>query len=615
MLEKINSPKDLKKLSLGELNDLRREIRYFLLKCVSETGGHLAPSLGVVELTMALHYVFDSPKDKIVWDVGHQAYVHKLLTGRKKGFKTLRQYKGMSGFPKTKESPHDAFNVGHASTSISAALGMAKARDFKGEKNKVVAIIGDGSLGGGMALEGLNNAGSLGSDLIVILNDNRMSISPNVGAISRYLRRITMKPVFIKVKQKGLSFFDYLFGSKAAKRIVKLERTIRSLRGQGAFFKELGYNYFGPIDGHNLDTLISALMNIKQLGGPILLHVVTKKGKGYYHAEKNAPKFHGIGPFNIANGEKNKKSDILTYTQAFSNTMIKIAKRNPRVVAITAAMPAGTGLDKFAKEFPRRFFDVGICEQHAVTFSAGLAIKGMKPVCTIYSTFLQRSYDQIVHDVCMQNLPVVFAMDRGGLVGYDGETHHGAFDLSYLRHIPNMVVMAPKDENELQHMLFTAVNHKGPIALRYPRGTGIGVKLDQQLKNIPIGECEILTPYKDVVIVTVGPLVYEALEAQKKLMSQGIKAMVINARFIKPVSREIIKLIGKIGKAVIIEENAVQGGFGSAILEELAKQKIKAKVELIGIPDSFIEHGSQKILRKICGLTKENIVEKVKQLL
>lgn len=613
-LKMVNSPKDLRLLTKKQLKLLSSELREKIISTVAKTGGHLAPSLGVVELTIALHYIFDSPKDKIIWDVGHQSYVHKLLTGRKDRFKTLRQYKGISGFPKKEESIYDNFNTGHSSTSISAALGMAKARDLKKENCRIIAVVGDGALTGGISFEGLNQAGALRSDLLVVLNDNKMSISKNVGALSSYLSRMITSPKYSDVRKKVESSLKTWIGDKAARTAVSLEDTLRALSNPGMLFKEMGFKYFGPIDGHDLDKLIEALNNIKQIKGPKLLHILTKKGKGYAYAENDKTKFHGISSFNRENGKKIVNEER-TYTNVFSDTIVKLAKGNKKIIAITAAMKTGVGLDRFAKEFPERFFDVGIAEQHAVTFSAGLATAGYKPVCAIYSTFLQRAYDQIVHDVCLQNLPVVFSIDRGGLVGEDGATHHGVFDLSYLRHIPNIIVMAPKDGNELKHMLKTAVEHKGPIAVRYPRGPNFGVELDGKLKSMEIGKAEIIKKGNKAVIFAIGSMVKEAVNAYDELEKQGIHVTVVNARFVKPLDEKlIITLARKIKNVITIEENSVQGGFGSAVLELLEKNNIKANVKRIGIPDKFIEHGSMEILRKNCGLTAENLVKTVKEI-
>ena len=602
MLEKIDSPEDLKQLTIEELPKLADEIREFMIKSISKTGGHLAPNLGAVEITLALHYVLNSPKDRIVWDVGHQSYIHKILTGRKDRFHTLRQYKGISGFPKIEESEHDAFGVGHASTSLSAALGIAKARDINKQDFEVAAVIGDGALTGGVALEGLNQIGYLQPNMILILNDNKMSISLNVGALSNYTHRISKTQTYQRVKADIKTLMQN--GNKPV--VERLKKNLKEIGSPGLLFEKLGINYIGPVDGHNVKDMINAIKEAKLIKGPTLIHAITVKGKGYEHAENNATRFHGLGQFNIDNGENIKCANNITYTEAFGNTLVKLAEDNKKIIGITAAMPDGTGIIKFAQRFPDRFFDVGIAEQHAVTFAAGLALHGLKPVTAIYSTFLQRAYDQIIHDVCLQNLDVTFVLDRAGVVGDDGPTHHGTFDLSFLRHIPNMIIMSPKDENELQHMLKTAIEHKGPAALRYPRGCGLGVKLEEP-KLLEIGKCEILKEGKDITLVAIGNMVEPAVEAGKQL-----DATVINARFAKPIDPEIINQIKKTGKAIIIEENTIKGGFGSAILEMLNEENIKADVKILGIPDKFIEHGSQAKLRELCGLTKENILKQAK---
>ncbi|MBW2984712.1 1-deoxy-D-xylulose-5-phosphate synthase [Candidatus Woesearchaeota archaeon] len=616
-IDLVSGPKDLRLLNKHQLNMLSKEIRDIIVNTVSKTGGHLASSLGAVELTIALHYVFNSPNDKIIWDVGHQAYAHKLLTGRKDRFSTLRQHKGIAGFPKSKESPHDAFDTGHSSTSISAALGIAAARDLKQETNKVISIIGDGALTGGMSFEALNHAGALKKDIIVILNDNEMSISKNVGALSSYLSKLVTRPKYAETRKKIENILRKLPGiGKKASKALGIEETIRALAtAPGLIFRELGFNYFGPVDGHSLEDLIKALKNIKQLKGPILLHILTRKGKGYSYAEADRTRFHGIAPFNIENGEGRAQSQV-TYTKAFSSCLTKLAKENNKIIAITAAMKSGTGLEQFAETFPERFFDVGIAEQHAVTFAAGLAKNGYKPVCAIYSTFLQRAYDQIVHDVCLQNLPVIFAVDRAGLVGEDGPTHHGSFDLSYLRHIPNMTVMAPKDENELGHMLRTALDIDGPVAIRYPRGAGLGVAVENPYHPIEFGKAEVIQEGKDLAILAVGSCVDAASKAAEKLDKKKISAAVINARFVKPLDQKLIlSLAKKHGNLITVEENALEGGFGSAVLELLEKHKIDAKVSRIGIPDEFIEHGSMPVLRKEIGLTEDNIINEAKSML
>ncbi len=612
-LDMIDSPRDLKILNSQQLKILAQEIRNKIITTVAKTGGHLAPSLGAVELAIALHYVFNCPQDKIIWDVGHQSYAHKLLTGRSKKFHTLRQYKGISGFPKIKESEYDAFGTGHSSTSISAALGIAKARDMKKQDFKVIAVVGDGALTGGLAFEGLNQAGHLKSDLIIVLNDNKMSISPNVGALSTYLGKMVTHPKYKKTRKKVENFLKR-WSKKAAERALALEDTIRAMSGPGLLFKEMGFKYFGPVNGHDTESLVRLFNNIKDINGPIIIHLITRKGKGYAYAEEEVTKFHGISQFNIENGEKITSSAHITYTDAFSNALIKLAKDNPKIIGITAAMAPGTGMDKFAREFPNRFFDVGIAEQHAVTFAAGLSSQGFKPVVAIYSTFLQRAYDQIIHDVCLQNLPVIFAIDRAGIVGEDGPTHHGPFDLSYLRNIPNINIMAPKDENELGHMLKTAIDLNAPVAIRYPRGSGIGIGVENPLETMQI-KSEILREGKDILILAVGPLVYQALEAAKELEKNKLSVCVVNIRFVKPLDEKTLtNLAKKIKKIITIEENTLEGGFGSAILELLEKNSIIAKVKRIAIPDKFIEHGPQEQLRKDIGLTKENLIKAIKNI-
>lgn len=614
-LDTINSPADLKKIPVDALPLLSQEIRERLLEVVSQTGGHLASNLGIVELTIALHYIFDAPDDRIVWDVGHQAYVHKILTGRRGVFHTLRQHGGISGFPRPDESPYDTFNVGHSGTSLSAALGMVEARDKRDRRDKVIVVIGDGSMTAGMVFEGLNHAGDLKKDIIVILNDNEMSISRNVGAISSYLSKIITGEFYTKVKKETEQFIKYIprIGEPMLKVAKKAEESVKGLVGPGTLFEELGFKYIGPIDGHRFDHLFPTLENIKKLSGPVLVHVVTKKGKDYAPAERDPASFHGVSPFEIKTGLPLKKSSVPTYTKVFSQTLIRLAERNNRILAISAAMPEGTGLSSFAERFPDRFYDVGIAEQHGVTFAAGLASGGFHPVVAIYSTFLQRAYDQIVHDVCLQNLPVTFAIDRAGLVGEDGPTHHGTFDISYLRHIPNMVLMAPKDEDELQHMLYTSVNHPGPSAIRYPRGTGVGVEIRSQARLLEIGKGEILLDGDDVAIITIGSMVYPSIEAASLLKKSGIDAAVINARFVKPLDEEmLLNIAGKYGNIITVEDGALVGGFGSAVLELLECQGVSGvRVKRIGIPDRFIEHGSIRELHRIYGLDAAGIAGQI----
>ncbi|OEU50449.1 MAG: 1-deoxy-D-xylulose-5-phosphate synthase, partial [Desulfobulbaceae bacterium S5133MH15] len=543
LLDNIDSPKDIRNLSLAELEILAGEIRDTIVQTVSRTGGHLAPSLGVVELTLALHAIFDTPNDKLIWDVGHQAYAHKIITGRKEQFATLRQYKGLSGFPKFKESEYDAFETGHSSTSISAALGITLAKHLKDDENRAIAVIGDGSMTAGMAFEGLNQAGHLEKNLIVILNDNEMSISPNVGAVSSFLSRKLSGKTMRRVKDH---LVEKLHVSDVGENILnilrKSEESFKSFFTPGMLYEAFNFDYIGPIDGHNLEDLLETFETVRDNAqGPVLIHVLTKKGKGYEPAEQNPDIFHGLGPFDIVSGKPHKiKGAPPSYTEIFGNTMTELAEKDDKIIAISAAMVSGTGLKKFAEEFPDRLFDVGISEQHAVTFAAGLASEGMRPVVAVYSTFFQRAFDQIIHDICLPNLPVTLAIDRGGVVGDDGPSHHGVFDLSYLRFIPNIIVMSPKDEEELQHMLFTAIHHNGPAAVRYPRGSGCGVALANQFKKLEIGRGELMLEGEDVLLLPIGNRVYPALEAAGGLKKVGINAAVINPRFIKPLDAELI---------------------------------------------------------------------------
>ena len=611
LLENINSPSDLKKLKPEQLPLLAEEIRQFLLETVSSTGGHLGSNLGTVELTIALHYCFDSPFDKIIWDVGHQAYTHKILTGRRDLFHTQRQYKGISGFPKRSESEHDAFGVGHSSTSISAGLGMAAAADLSGAKNHAIAVIGDGSLTGGMAFEALNQAGHLKKDLIVILNDNEMSISKNVGAFSSFISRKMTGRYFrdLKKEMQGLLKSIPAIGTDILHFARRAENSLKSFLTPGSLFEALGFDYLGPLDGHDLIQLVEVFNNINELDGPLLVHVMTTKGKGYKFAEDTPDKYHGVGIFDIATGKGAAKSSSKSYTDLFGETIVKLAEEDPKIVAITAAMPDGTGLNGFARRFPERFFDVGIAEQHAMAFAAGMAADGFRPVTAIYSTFVQRAYDQVFHDICLQKLPVTIAMDRAGLVGDDGPTHHGVFDLSFLRHLPDMTLMAPKDENELRHMLKTAVYSGIPMALRYPRGAGYGVELDSELKTLEIGRGEELLDGKDLTIIAIGATVYPALEAAEILRQKGIAAGVVNARFVKPLDADLILSVARsTGHVMTVEENALQGGFGSAVLELLYDNNLQnVKVKRLGIPDHYVEQGSQAQLRKDVGIDSEGI--------
>ena len=599
-LEKINSPADLKILEIDELKGLAEEMRAYLLEVLSEHPGHFAPNFGTIELAIALHTIYDTPRDKLIWDIGHQAYPHKLLTGRREAFPTIRQSGGISGFLSRAESEYDVFGAGHSSTSIAAALGIATARDLINETYKVVAIIGDGGLTGGMAFEALNAAGDFRNDMLVILNDNNMSISATVGAFSKHFHKVTSSPQYNFLRSSVKEFMNLI--SEDAKQIArKIEASLKL----GTLFEEFGFRYFGPLDGNDLEALIPVLTGIRNLTGPILLHVVTEKGRGYAPAEADPVGFYSVsGPFNLKTGKTTKpKPATPSYTEVFSQTLIELAKRDTRIVGVTAAMPGGTGLDKFAEVFPSRCFDIGLAEQCAVTFAGGLAAQGMRPVAAIYSTFLQRSYDQVLHDVCIQNLPVIFALDRAGLVGADGPTHHGVFDLAYLRSLPNMVVMAPKDEDELQSMVKTSLVYEGgPIAFRYPRGTGVGVKMALELQPLPIGKSEILREGEDVLVIAIGNRVYPALEAAQTLADSGISATVINARFVKPLDTEtIVPLAESIGKVITVEDGVVMGGFGSAVLEALAAADVtNVQVTNLGIPDAFIEHGDVQHLYALC---------------
>jgi len=620
VLDQIECPFDVKKLDPEELERLCSEVREEILSTVSKNGGHLASNLGVVELTVALHYVFDFPRDKVIWDVGHQSYTHKILTGRKGRFHTLRQYEGISGFPKRDESPYDAFDSGHSGTSISCALGMAEARRQKGEEGKMIALIGDGSMTAGLAFEGLNQSGHVDQDLIVILNDNEMSISPNVGALSSYLNRLMTGQFVNRFREDIKAFLETLprIGKSALRFAKQAEESLKGLLMPGLLFEELGMKYIGPIDGHRLDYLIETFQNVKKLRGPILIHVITKKGKGYPPAETNPAQYHSVPPFHIETGEPKQGStgDPPTYTQVFGETLCQLARENKHLIAITAAMQSGTGLERFSKEFPDRFYDIGIAEQHAVTFAAGLALEGMKPVVAIYSTFLQRAYDQILQDVGLQNLPVVFALDRGGIVGEDGPTHQGLFDFSYLRHIPNLIIMVPKDEDELQHMMKTAMECPSPVAFRYPRGKGEGVKRNPVLRSIEIGKGEVLREGSDMLILAIGTTVYPSIRAAERLDASGIHAAVINTRFLKPLDEDLIaEWAGKIGKVLTVEENVLQGGFGSAVLELLQEEGLTSvHVKRLGIPDLFVEHGPPATLRAKYGIDEAGIYRAVKEM-
>lgn len=618
ILDQIDSPADLKKRPMADLHLLCGEIREEIIETVSRTGGHLGASLGAVELTVAIHRVFDSPRDRIVWDVGHQAYGHKLLTGRRGRFSTLRQFGGISGFPVRHESEHDAFGVAHAGTSISAGLGMATAFEAKGQDAKVVCIIGDGGLTCGMAFEALNQAGHLKKDLLVILNDNEWSISKNVGALSTYLTRLTSAPLYRRLEDDVYELLGKIpkAGTKAQEIGHRIKESMKSLVVPGVMFEELGFKYYGPIDGHDLAEVISTLEHLKDQHGPILVHAVTEKGKGYPFAPTSKTRSHGMSP--KTDPPAKDATPTKAYTDIFSDILVEMGERDPHVVAITAAMPDGTGTTAFGERFPERFFDVGIAEQHGVTFAAGLACEGLKPVVAIYSTFLQRGYDQLVHDVALQNLPVAFVLDRGGLVGDDGPTHHGVFDLAYLRCIPNMVIMSPKDENELRHMFYTQLQYReGPTALRYPRGSGVGVELDPELREIPVGEAEVLRSGRDVMLLGLGPLVHECLEVAKRLETEGISCGVVNARFVKPLDEDLLlDLASQVEHMVTVEESQRMGGFGSAVAELFQDREVTScRLTSIAIPDVFVEHGKPNVLRANAGLSTDAILERVRRAL
>jgi len=613
LLDKIDSPADLKELTQKELKQLASDIREELVTVVSTNGGHLASNLGVVELTIALHRVFDSPRDKIIWDVGHQSYVHKLLTGRRQRFVSLRQYEGLSGFTSRNESEHDPFGAGHASTSVSAALGMVIARDLSGGNYHVVAVIGDGAITGGMALEAFNQAGHLNSKLIVVLNDNGMSISPTVGALAKLLGKVRFDHRYRWAKETGRRVVTtFPLGSKLWQVSQRVEDRFKGLVMPTMVWEELGFTYMGPINGHNIHELEVALTQAREhYYKPTLVHVITTKGKGYTPAEDDAVYFHGVPAKTIST------EVIPTYSEIFAQTVLRLTRENPNLVSITPAMPEGNYLSIVEAEFPQRVFDVGICEQHAVTFAAGLATQGFIPVVAIYSTFLQRAFDQIIHDVCLQDLPVIFAIDRAGIVGDDGKTHQGTFDISYLTLIPNLIVSAPKDENELQHLLYTAVKSQHPVAIRYPRSSGLGVELDTELHEIPIGKGEILRRGEDVAILAIGVMVAPALEAAQELTSSGIEATVVNARFAKPLDSELITdLAGRIKRIVTVEENTLGGGFGNSVADLLQKSGvIDVRVKSIGIPGEFVEQGSQAILRSKYGLDAKGIAQQVLDLI
>ena len=602
-------------MTVSELSQLADEIRPYITDVVSRTGGHLSSNLGVVELTIALHYVFNTPEDKIVWDVGHQCYTHKILTERREKFETLRQDGGISGFPSRKESPYDVFDTGHASNSISIAVGLAEAKKKSHNTNKIIAVIGDGSLTGGMAFEALNHAGHLKSGIIVVLNDNEMSISKNIGALSSHLNKVMTGEFVSNIREEIKGRIKNLpgLGDKVYKVARHVEEAIKGLITPGMLFEALGFTYVGPVDGHNLNHLLDNLRNIKRLKGPVLIHVITKKGRGYNHAEDDPARFHGISTFEVTTGEC-KGTGACTYTDVFGDTIVDLARNDEKIIAITAAMGLGTGLDRFSSLFPDRFYDIGIAEQHGVTFAAALALGGYRPFVAIYSTFLQRAYDQIILDVCLQNLPVVFAVDRSGIVGQDGPTHHGAFDITYFRHMPNIIVMSPKDENELRHLLYSAYLYEKPAVVRYPRGEARGVVMDETFKEIPLGTWERLKDGKDIAIVACGNTVHPALSAALKLEGEGIRCCVVNGRFIKPMDREmLISLASEVPRILTVEENVLIGGFGSGVMEIFSEEGITIPVKRLGIPDTFLSHGSQSNLRKSIGIDEEGIKQFIRQ--
>ncbi|AIS52385.1 1-deoxy-D-xylulose-5-phosphate synthase Dxs [Thermoanaerobacter kivui] len=614
MLEQINSPYDLKKIDKKDFPLLCEEIRQFLIEKVSKTGGHLASNLGIVELTVALHYVFNSPVDKIIWDVGHQCYVHKIITGRKDQFDTLRKFNGLSGYTKRTESVHDIFGAGHSSTSISAALGIARARDLNNEKYFVVAVIGDGALTGGMAFEALNDAGRSKTDLIVVLNHNEMSISENVGSVSLYLSKLRTDPGYNKLKQEIDNLLNIIppIGKNLHRYIEKIKDSVKQLVVPGMFFEEMGFTYLGPIDGHDTEMLIEVLERAKKMKGPILVHVITKKGKGYKFAEKKPDKFHSAAPFDIETGKFVSEGQA-TYSDVFGKTLTEMALRDKKIVAITAAMPEGTGLIHFAKLIPERFFDVGIAEQHATTFAAGMAVQGYKPYFAVYSTFLQRAYDQLIHDVCIQKLPVVFAIDRAGIVGEDGETHQGVFDLSFLRAVPNISIMSPKDANELVEMVKLSRNLDFPVAIRYPRGKAGSFDVNREC-NIEFGKAEVINSGEEIAIFALGRMVAKAVETRKILADFNLNPFIVNLRFVKPLDEELIlDISSKVKLVVTIEDNVVAGGVGSAILELLNSKGIYKPVLRLGFPDKFIEHGDVENLFKKYGLDANSVANTILQ--
>lgn len=619
LLSHIESPHDLKELSIAELEQVAAQLRQTIINTVSCTGGHLASSLGTVELTVALHYVLNSPTDKIIWDVGHQAYAHKLLTGRRKNFSSLRQLHGISGFPKRCESPHDSFDVGHSSTSISAATGMAIARDAQHKSHKIAAIIGDGSLTAGLAFEALNHAGHLDKNMIIILNDNEMSISNNVGALSSFLSRKMTSRLFVRFKRETENFLNSVphFGKDLLQLAKRTEDSFKTFVTPGMLFEAFGIDYVGPIDGHQLEEVVETLQHVKDLQGPVLVHVITKKGRGFAPAEDNPAQYHGVGIFDKETGKvRVNSSSSPSFTSVFGDYLCEIARQDKRITAITAAMSSGTGLNKFAKQYPERFFDVGIAEQHAVTCAAGMAAEGLRPVVAIYSTFMQRAYDNVLHDVCMQNLPVIFALDRGGLVGADGPTHHGVFDFSFMRHIPNLTMVAPRDKVELKRAMLSASHSTSPYAFRYPRGSGINIEEPEVITPFASACAEVMRQGTDATIIALGPCVYTALEAAATLANENYDIGVIDARFLKPLDEETITACAQNSGAIItLEENILAGGFGSAVMEMLEQHDITSPLRRIGLPDLFIEQGTQEELRHMYGLDLDGVIQTVRNFL
>lgn len=619
LLDQINAPQDLKALPTVQLEQLAEEIRQFLIEKLSVTGGHLAPNLGVVELTLAMHYLFNSPEDKFIFDVGHQSYVHKILTGRKDQFDTLRKYKGLCGFVKRSESEHDVWEAGHSSTSLSAAMGMALGRDLKSGNNRVIAVIGDGALTGGMALEALNHIGHEKRNMMVILNDNEMSIAPNVGALHHYLGKIRTDRHYQKAKDELQHFLNKIpaIGGKLAKTAERFKDSLKYLLVSGILFEQFGLTYLGPVDGHDLEGLLDILKQADSVPGPVLVHVLTVKGKGYKPAEADSHKWHGASAYKIESGQMVKAVGPPMYTKVFGDYLIELAEKDDRIVAITPAMPGGSGLMDFAERYPNRMIDVGIAEQHAATLSAAMAMEGLKPVYAVYSTFLQRAYDQVVHDICRQNLNVVFAIDRAGFVGPDGETHQGVYDIAFLRHVPNLVLMMPKDENELRRMMKTAIQYdEGPIAVRYPRINGVGVQVDAEPEPIPIGSWETLRQGEAYAILALGPMIQVAEQAAELLKREGLSVGVVNARFIKPLDEAMLLKLAEEGKRLLVlEESSELGGLGSAVLEFYSRKGIyDVPVKIVGVPDIFVEHGSIEEQREEVGLTAERVATELRSM-